>query len=208
MLIIDQLRISDDASRMYINVHVNTASYFQDITLDSITIMTADQVSETDPEVPTENYIYHREFVDGLKEAGLVLTPSDFIKQWESDPKAMMFQRDDMSKTLFFVYIKCKGVPDECTPCRLDEMTTLGVTFDENMLYQVVMDFTKGLSDDCNIPVGFTDFILLWNAFKAAIETEHYIPAIKFFNMLFGGYIEEGPSMSFSRTVKPCRCHG
>ena len=170
--------------------------------------MTADQVSETDPEVPTENYIYHREFVDGLKEAGLVLTPSDFIKQWESDPKAMMFQRDDMSKTLFFVYIKCKGVPDECTPCRLDEMTTLGVTFDENMLYQVVMDFTKGLSDDCNIPVGFTDFILLWNAFKAAIETEHYIPAIKFFNMLFGAYIEEGPSMSFSRTVKPCRCHG
>lgn len=210
MVIIDQLRISDDAERMYINVHINTADYFNDIYLDSITIMTADKVSETNPEVPTEDYIFHREFKDELKEAGMVLTVNDFIRQWEHDPQAMKFTRADMSKTLFFVYIKCKGTPSECTPCRLDEEYTLGVTFDENMLYQTVMNFTKGLNDDCEIPLAFTDFILLWNAFKASIETEHYIPAIKFFNMMFDGYILNGKGIGspMSGTIKPCGCHG
>lgn len=109
-----------------------------------------------------------------------------------------------MSKTLFFVYIKCKGTPGSCTPCRLDEETTLGVVFDENVLHQKVMDYTKELIADCNVPTAFIDFILLWNAFKSAIETEHYIPAIKFFNMMF----EEVGKSCQSRTIKTCGCNG
>lgn len=109
-----------------------------------------------------------------------------------------------MSKTLFFVYIKCKGTPGSCTPCRLDEETTLGVVFDENVLHQKVMDYTKELVTDCSVPSAFIDFILLWNAFKSAIETEHYIPAIKFYNMMFD---EVGKSCQ-SRTIKTCRCNG
>lgn len=31
MVIFDQLRISDDGKRMYINAHVNKADYFNDI---------------------------------------------------------------------------------------------------------------------------------------------------------------------------------
>ena len=200
-VLFDQLRISDDGKRMYINLHVNKASYFDNIYLDSLTIMTSDKVSETNPNEPTSDYIYKKVFDGSQKEGNLVLTADDFIKTWESDPRAMRFNSSDMSKTLFFVYVKVKGVPDECTPCRLDEEITLGVTFDENLLYQRVMGFTKDLIDECNIPVGFTDFILLWNAFKASIETEHYIPAIKFWNMLFDnlGRIEN---------PKGCGCHG
>lgn len=200
-VLLDQLRVSDDGRRLYINLHVNKAEYFDNIYLDSLTIMTADKVSETNPGEPTSDYIYKKVFEGNQKEADLVLTADDFVKTWEEDPKAMRFLLSDMSKTLFFVYVKIKGVPDECTPCKLDEEITLGVTFDENILYQRVMNFTKGLTDECVIPVGFTDFILLWNAFKASIETEHYIPAIKFWNMLFDnlGRIEN---------PKGCGCHG
>lgn len=201
-VIFDQLRISDDGKRMYINAHVNKAEYFNDIYLDSITIMTADKVSETDPGVPTSDYIYTQTISGEEKELDLVLTADDFIRNWKEDPDKMKFRQIDMSRTLFFVYIKVKGVPDPCTPCGLDEEVTLGVTFDVNLLHQRVMDYTKDFLRDCIIPVGFSDFILLWNAFKAAIETEHYIPAIKFYNMLF-----ENPGRPVIN-FKPCGCHG
>ena len=192
MLIFDQLRLSDNATRLYINVHVNKADYFKNIYLDNIKIMTADKVSETNPEVPTEDCIFTHTFGDNVKEAALVLTVNDFLT----------LKQSDMSRTLFFVYVKCKGTVGACVPCRLDELTTLGVTFDEKLLYQRVMNYTKSLADDCKIPVGFTDFILLWNAFKASIETEHYIPAIKFWNQLFD------VDTIGNITYKGCGCHG
>ncbi len=204
MIIFDQLRISDDGKRMYINAHVNKADYFNDIYIDSIVIQTADKVSETDPGLPTSDYVYIKKTDENAKELNLVLEASDLSRSWESDSNAIAFGRGDMSNTLFFVYIKCKGTPGSCTPCRLDEETTLGVVFDENVLHQKVMDYTKELVADCSVPSAFIDFILLWNAFKSAIETEHYIPAIKFYNMLFD---EVGKSCQ-SRTIKTCRCNG
>lgn len=204
MIIFDQLRISDDGKRMYINAHVNKASYFNEIYIDSIVIQTADKVSETDPGLPTSDYVYIKKAEENAKELNLVLETSDLSRSWETDPKAIAFNRGDMSKTLFFVYIKCKGTPGSCTPCRLDEETTLGVVFDENVLHQRVMDYTKEFVADCSVPSAFIDFILLWNAFKSAIETEHYIPAIKFFNMMF----EEVGKSCQNRTIKTCGCNG
>ena len=205
-VIFDQLRISDDGRKMYINAHVNKADYFDNAYIDSITIMTSDKVLETAPGTPTSDYIYTKKIEGNEKEINLVLTANDFTRTWERDPKAMPFKQGDMSRTLFFVYIKCKweGTPGECIPCTLDEETTLGVTFDENMLYQRVMDYTKDLLDECKVPIAFMDFILLWNAFKASIETEHYIPAIKFFNMLFGIVDASG----HKGIIKGCGCNG
>lgn len=204
MILFDQLRISDDGQRLYINAHVNKADYFKNRYIDSVVIMTADKVSETAPGTPTSDYIYKKEIEGNVKELDLVLTSLDFTKSWETDPKAIAFNRADMSNTLFFVYIKCKGTPGECTPCRLDEEITLGVVFDENVLYQRVMDYTKELVADCSIPTEFTDFILLWNAFKAAIETEHYVAAIKFYNKLFGIV----RSCYSNNIIKTCGCNG
>lgn len=200
-VIFDQLRISDDGERMYVNVHVNKASCFDNIYIDSITIMTADKVSETSPDIPTEDYIYQQSFKDNVKEIDLVLKAEDCIKRWEEDASAMRFLQKDMSRTLFFVYIKIKGVPCECTPCRLDEEVTVAVVFDTNMLYQKVMNYTKDLLKDCSIPQAFVDFILLWNAFKASVETEHFIPAIKYYNMLFD-------KIGNVSITKGCGCHG
>ena len=194
-VIFDQLRISDDGKRMYINLHVNGADYFDNIYLDSLTIMTADKISETNPHEPTADFVYKKVFEGNQKQADLVLLTTDLNET---------FNKSNFSSDLFFVFVKVKGVPDPCTPCRLDEEITLGVTFDENLLYQRVMGYTKELAQDCTVPVGFADFILQWNAFKAAVETEHYIPAIKFWRLLF----EEGNDMPVTFVPKPCGCHG
>ena len=208
MVLFDQLRISDDGKKMYINIHVNKADYFENVYLDTITIMSADKVSETHQGMPTDDYLYTHTFEGNQKEAGLVLTALDFTKTWGETVSDMTFTNYDMSHTLFFVYVKCKLADgtslDPCIPCTLDEEVTLGVTFDTNLLYQHVMGYTKEFVQDCTIPQGFTDYILLWNAFKASVETEHYIPAIKFYNMLMGNTVNSGNSGSH----KGCGCHG
>ena len=194
-VLFDQLRISDDGKRLYINLHVNNADYFQNIYLDSLVITTADKVSETSPHLPSEDYIYKKEFTGNEREANLVLQPVDMNEK---------FSKSSFSSDLFFVYVKVKGTPDPCTPCRLDEEITLGVTFDDALLYQNVMQFTKELADTCVTPKGFIDMILLWNGFKAAINTEHYIPAIDFWKKMFYGH----HGMSGLSSSKPCGCHG
>ena len=197
MVLFDMLRISDDGKRMYINLHVNKADYFENIYLDSLTIIPADKVLETSPTVPSEDYVYKKVFDDRLKEASMVLQPTDMNEK---------YTKSDFSSDLFFVYVKVKGTPDACTPCRLDEEITLGATFDENLLYQRVMGYTKQLADNCQMPVGFMDFILQWNAFKAAVETEHFVPAIKFWKMLFDSSgFATGQTTSYT---KNCGCHG
>ena len=219
MVLFDQLRISDDGKRMYINVHVNTADYFENIFLESVTILTSDKVLETNPGTPTDDFIYFEKFDSDMKEAALVIDIGSLnaaYNNWNpetqqpvnaSKPYAKVsFDKNNFSSNLFFVYIKCtEGVLVGCPPCTLDELTTLGVTFDENLLYQKVMDFTKQLADDCTVPQDFTDFILLWNAFKASVETEHFVPATKYWNMLF----DNRGGTPFSGGVrKNCGCHG
>lgn len=65
------------------------------------------------------------------------------------------------------------------------------------------MDYIKQLSDNCTVPREFIDFILLWNGFKASIETEHYVPALKYWQMLFNN-----PKFINGITTKGCGCHG
>ena len=219
MLIIDQLRISDDGKRMYINLHVNFASYFDNIMLDSITIVTADKVSETSPHTPSNDCIYKKVYTEDLQVDNIVIDKGmldEAFNNWNGDsvvnsskPHARKsFEKSNFSSDLFFIYVKCKGTPDACTPCRLDEEITIGVTFDEAMLYQRVMGYIKDLQDRCQIPLGFTDFILLWNAFKAAVETEHWIPAIRFWNMLFGKEQSPYGNGTVKGIIKNCGCHG
>ena len=196
MVIYDQLRISDDGLSIFINAHVANVQGCEDLYISSLTIKTADQVSEMAPEIIEGDNIYRKEdFEDNQKSIELILSIND-----------MLYDKKNFSEDLFFVYIATKGDPGPCIPCRFDEQTTIGVTFDENLLYQKVMEYTKqlrkGCRDACYVPNReFIDFILLWYAFKAAVETEHYIAAKNFYKMLFSGL----DSVSLTRK---CGCHG
>lgn len=227
MIIFDQLRISDDGKRMYINLHVNSADYFDDVYLKSITIVTADTVLEAygdgiDPMTVSSDYIYHYDFDSNLKEAAFVLNSGSFDAAFTgvgtTATASKAFSGTTLSNTLFCVYVECEladgTTMDSCTPCTLDETLTLGVVFDDNVLYQRVMNYTKELIDNCGNPSkAFIDFILLWNAFKASVETEHFIDAVTFYNMLFGKADVNTPygsasSINLFNRTKPCGCHG
>ena len=215
MLVFDQLRIDDDGKKMYIDIHVSNATYFNNVLLDSITVLTADQVSETTPDVPTDGYIYKKTYSGGEREDHLVLDKAILDAAFNNTdsqgepihdgPTAKVSYGGYFSNDLLFVYVKCKTIePDSCFCNSENQMTTLGVTFDEALLYQKVMQFTKELADNCTVSKGFIDMILLWYGFKASIETEHYIEAIDFWKkMFFGHHGVEGLS-----TYKPCGCHG
>lgn len=214
MIIFDQLRIADDGKKMYINAHVNKADYFENVYIESITVITADKVSETAIGSPTEDFIYKETFPSGTNELNLVLDKgvldAAFINYNTEKGKVINddkpyakfnFGGKNFSGDLFFVYITCNvDNLSGCVPCGLDEPVTLGVTFDENLLFQKAMGYYKSLSDDCEVPMGFVDFILQWNAFKAAVETEHYHAAIDLYKRLF----EDRSTFTF----KGCGCHG
>ena len=216
MVIIDQLRIAEGGKKMYIDIHVNEADVYADVYLKDLTIMTADKVSETAPGTPTDNYIYNIEFESNLKEAHLVLDKGDIDAAFlnndgtgerihSDEPLGKIpFESRNFSQDLFFVYIGTDGAADPCVPCPLCQPVTVGITFDETMLYNAVMGFTKELAQTCTVHQGFVDYILLWNAFKASVETGHYIQARKFWGWLKGNF----RNSSFS--VKPggCNCHG
>lgn len=192
MVIFDQLRISDDGRSMFIDAHVSQATGFENVYMESITIRTADKVTETNlwNTDDVENPAYRQVFDEGLKELHLILSVNDFL-----------ITSNTLSDNLFFVFIKDNGNADPCVPCPLTESVTLGVTFDEALLYQKMLQFTKQLADTCNISDDFVDMILLWNGFKAAVETEHYIDAKDFYYKLFR-------NGSIRISTSGCGCHG
>ena len=204
MIVYDQLRVSDDGKQLYIDAHVSLASCFDGVAIQSLYICLGSQVYETltiDPE--SNGYIYKKEYGDDIREIHECINIGD---------ESLIYNKTSFSKDLFFVYVGCNAIPEGCECFASVGKYVLGVTFDENLLYQRVMQFTKSLADDCQIPVAFTDFILLWNTFKASVETEHYIPAIKYYNMLFGTDGEGKPYGAYDKTSgvisKPCGCHG
>lgn len=210
MVVFDQLRISDDGTKLYINMHVNEASYFDDVYLSTITIATSDVILESYNEgtsvasLPTD-YIYKLTFDEDTKEASLVLDVSSFDEAFAgtgSSTASVAYTDSSLSGPLFFIYVVCDGVPDDCTPCSLSNETVIALTFDSKLLHNKVMEYTKKLANTCDIPKDFINFILLWNAFKSSIETDHYIPAITYYNWLFNSY------GAVSVNTNTCRCHG
>ena len=74
MIIYDQLRISDDGMKLYINAHVNKADVFADTTIEKLYICTGNQVYETltiDPE--SNGYIFKKNYAN-VKEINEVIS--------------------------------------------------------------------------------------------------------------------------------------
>ena len=139
--------------------------------------------------------VYSEGSASSQKELHLVLDCNSFNEK---------FTKQDLSHNMFFVYIECDGVPAVDTPCRLDEMTTLGVTFDYGAIYNLAMGYTRELANTCDMPQNFIDFILNVEALKMSIETEHFIPAIGYWQWLMGN--SNGKTIGYG--LRPCGCHG
>lgn len=205
-VVFDQLRVSDSGDALYIDLHVNEASVFDDFYLDTLTITTAAIVKDVPPvDPPTSGYIYKLTFTGNQKEVSLVLDKGSFDTAFATPTEEVSadtpYTSSNLSSDLFIVYAHCKRTTSADIPCELSNLTTVGITFDTKKLYQKAMAYTKELANTCEVSKGFVDFILQWNAFKAAVDTGHYTAALKFYRMLFSNVTTTG-------TAKPCGCHG
>ena len=141
--------------------------------------------------INTLNFIYdtYTEYlIQDLKEVHLVVDKNEI--------------NADLSKDMLYVYFHTTGTPSLDTPCRLDEVYTLGVTFNEGVIYNRMMNYTKEIIDTCSMPNEFINIILQLEAIKAAIETENYASANKFYNKLINAKSSIGTSNI------NCRCYG
>lgn len=206
MVIFDQLRISDDGRRMFIDIHVNQAAG-EGIHLQNLVITTAEHVPESVSLSSVDKYIYKKNFEGTEDEAHMILDASIFDAAFNNllpDAEATIpYNSTSLSGPLFFVWVDTTAANYSAeTPCFADE-PTLGVTFDGKLLYQQAMGYTKELADDCTISDGFIDFILTYSAFKSAVETDHYCDAKTFYNQLLG--ISRDTPKKIGRR---CGCHG
>lgn len=205
MVVIEQLRISPDCQKLFIDAHINKASYFEDVMLGNISIDTQDTVLQTfDGPSDTPVFIYpNTSNIDSLNS-----TDNIDIEQAGLNSKEVHLVIDknainaDLSKDILYVYFSTIGIPSSNTPCRLDETHTLGVTFNESTIYNRMMSYTKEIINTCEVPKGFIDMILQLEAVKVSLETGNYASANKFYNRLIN-------TKSYTGTSNiNCRCHG
>ena len=195
MVVFDRLKISDDGKTMYIDVHVNEASYYDNLTLSKIKVVTSDNISVSDPyTAPSDADKISKTitFDEGIRKASITLTPAEMD---------VTFTRSDFSSDLFFIYVETDGEPSSDTPCGQDYSTTLGITFNNRLMHDRVIGYSKQLADTCDIPDDFINFILRYNAFLSGLKTGNFVEALKYFNNLFSG-------VTTVSKPKGCGCHG
>ena len=194
MIIFDQLRISSNGQTMYIDAHVNQSPHFSETTIEKLCICLAKDVVETiDPEsIPN---IYSKQYDSA--------TTKEIHEAIAIDDENLTYNKPSF-KDLFFVYIKCANVPEDKDCYTAVGNYVVGVTFNTTVLYQAVMQYTKDLNRTCEIPKNFINLILLWNGFKAAVETGHYLVATDFYNKMF-----KGNALTAASSINNiCGCHG
>jgi hypothetical protein len=190
MVHFNELRVTSDGKKLIIDISVKNLTFYKDIYLDSITIDTQDTYKDNGP---SSTPIYTQTITDSedstklLKDFRVELTKADF-------------SNIDISNTMFMVYIKVKGNTTACTPCGMDNIYTLGVTFCTCNVSNIMMQYIREVENNCQIPKEFIDMFLKFKAMQLSINTEHYAQGIKYYNKFFK---DIGNSLSSNS----CKCY-
>lgn len=190
-VIFDQLRVSEDGRFLFIDLHVCNHEWFENVYVKKIEICTENQVSALNPFQlsETETPVYTKTFEDETaKSVSLVVSREEILPV------------HDFNRNMFFVYVTLDGTPSASTPCGLDGKTTVGVTFNDVLIYNKAMVLTKELVQQCKIPQHFREFVLLYQALKMSIDTGHYVTAIEYWRLL--------TDIAGKQHHKMCKCHG
>jgi len=101
---------------------------------------------------------------------------------------------------MFFVYAVASGTPAADTPCGMDNVNSLGVTFSLCPIYNETMAYVKEIENECILPKSFINMILQLKAIQYSINSGHYTQAIKYYNKFYR-------TLSAS-TTNSCGCYG
>lgn len=171
MVTFNELRICEDGNNLVVDCEINGVDVYDDMYIQSI-------------------YLEH------YKNASSVVMPGDkaylLYDNEDNDTsvrsKRIVFNKASLSSTqfgitsfdgeLFYAIVICDGdLPAETSymPCGADDTRAIGAIPDWGLFYTRGIGYIASLFDPCGDPCQPTDefehFILLWNAFKLAIET-------------------------------------
>jgi len=169
MVRFNELRITEDRSCLIVDCEIEQIGLYSDVYIKTI-------------------YLDYYEYVDG---SGFPTTKSFVLYDNEDDDTRVKGQRIAMVDTalsrtefginsfkdgLFYVTVECAGtLPASVSslPCGADSMLDTQVVIDWKGFYergmQYISSMVSGCADKCSMPVGFEEFILLWNALETAI---------------------------------------
>lgn len=195
MVKFDELRISDCGNYLTIECHIENYDVYSEMYINTVYL----------------EYYKNRGSVGVPSEHSLLVfennneTPSDVravrvrvaLSDLPSDFGTNVFEGG-----LFYVYVNCDGnLPAEVSTmhCSFDNTQAVGIIVDWKALYKQIMPYVAKLSQSCNpcdSPSGFEHMILLWNAFKFAVDTCDWVQIDRIWGELMGtattGHVSSG----------------
>lgn len=199
MIILKQCGIKQN--KLFIEAEVENLSYFDNVYIDSVIIDTDETFIESGPsDSPIFTYELDSELTD---------TTDCTVAEVSSDNKKIKLYLtakdlgiETFTDNIFFIYVIATGTPDACTPCGMDNATTLGIAIDMRVIYNSLMANIRELANECDTPRNFIDAYLRFRVIEAALKTGNYLTAISYWQRFFQGNITS------ITPVSKCGCNG
>lgn len=209
MVIFDELRITNDGQHLIIDCRIRKENWYNTVYIGGIYIDTEETYEEGGPSkraaifAPTMQQL----MLSPKKTMRFVYDKSDLKSLFLANPENKGVSPDcDLTKHLFFVYVKAFGTPAADTPCGMDDEYTLGVTMYMGKFYNDFMNSLKNInstcSGGCDVPSDIVDQLLQYMALTVSIDSGHYLKGIEEFKKWYTG------KSYTNNSTKKCGCHG
>lgn len=185
MVKFDELRISEDGRYLTVECHVENYDVYSEMYIESIYLEYYKNRGTTG--VPSENAIVlfenHNENPADVRGVRKRISMNDI-------PSGLGIST--FTNGFFYVYVNCNGnLPPEVASmnCTFDNTLDIGVIIDWKALYRKIMPLVASFASNCSgceLPSDFEHMILLWNAFRFAIDTCDWITAERIWDELIG----------------------
>lgn len=194
MVSINECVIARDAKYLYLKAAIDDFTYFDNVFIDYIEV-TANSVKDsaidtvtvtlnTDGTIRTDSH----KVTTNVKSIDLTLTPQDL-------------GLSNFSTAFLVIKVFTKGTPSIDTPCGMDEEYAVGIAYNENVIYNIGLQYIRQVGIDCEIPQDFIDWIMRTSAFELALKSGNLDEALNWWVRLNNKVIQVGKKSN-------CGCHG
>lgn len=211
MIVFDDLRITKDASALFIKASVSKMHYFDNTQIKYIYVLneemleeigySVDDITETTIESRLADYKVDAIISEDGKTAECVISAGTFLNGL-LDENNKPYKYGGLDKHVWFVFVHTNGLKELDTPCTCTD-PVVGVTMYMGDIYNNFMSYIKELNrNNCQIPQGMIDQFLRFKAMNIAFDSGHYTQGIEYFKKWFtGDYVQ-------TSTTANCGCHG
>lgn len=221
MIQFKELYITDDRKHLVIEASVIDSSYYTNVYIDNMKILTEDNFLPTDEDSSYKNpalgpvgkalftFNYNSSSVPSTQAGALNYDrdTSDSKDTVSNTGEIILYKKtirevidiDTIQDKMFFVYITTLGTPSSDTPCGMKNTQILGVVYDRKLIYNYVIGLLSSITD-CDVPRNLLNNILILKALEMCLYTGQYIDALKYWQLIKNNKTE----------VKSigCGCHG